>query len=307
MHRRTVDYQLPPSPEFHGVAAFDEDALPECSGIYFAWNGSMQIEYVGQSKNMRSRIYVDPEREYRRDGKILACDLITWIECDISDLKFMESYYIHTVKPTRNHQPEGFTRGRYRDGDIGRFCSGVIRAVGCSDYINYGTRFVERFEWDLRNGKTVNDLFYYVFGDELVSASCGPVQQCEDTMFHIHAARLGPPFAIAYMEAYGCAIANDGYEPGRQTTPTMKRVNFSRGLDGDLFDLHIKALSNQHPNVYKRAEQNKTQNSLYGNHWIDFDDTILRMMIRDGESLPDNAIDDCKQRFAGLMASANVH
>lgn len=72
----------------------NETELPELSGIYFIWNESGGLAYVGQSVNIKKRM---KSHHARLDG-----DAFSWLLFPEPDLRFAEAFYIGIGKPFRN-------------------------------------------------------------------------------------------------------------------------------------------------------------------------------------------------------------
>lgn len=90
-----LDYRVPPPP-----ARYTPDALPESPGVYFLWNTTRTIGYVGQSLNVRKRV----AKHWADDatGKWCDSDLVSCLDFPESDLLWAEAFYIGAFRPLRN-------------------------------------------------------------------------------------------------------------------------------------------------------------------------------------------------------------
>ena len=80
----------PPSP---AVAWNDLREVPSSSGVYFLYKSGRAV-YVGESIDIRRRL-----RSHEHKGKYEA---ISWIKCDPSSRKRLESFYIAVLDPFLN-------------------------------------------------------------------------------------------------------------------------------------------------------------------------------------------------------------
>lgn len=81
-------------PSKRSTKAADDSPIPAAPGVYFAWSGD-RVEYVGQSKNLKSRCRFGHEN-------LLQGDIVSWLEFPLEQLNFAESYYIGILQPSRN-------------------------------------------------------------------------------------------------------------------------------------------------------------------------------------------------------------
>jgi hypothetical protein len=75
---------------------FDQLSMPESSGIYVAWNTkSWKCLYVGKSYCLKARVNKSHER-------LRENDIVSYSECDVSNLRFCEALTIGVLQPSRN-------------------------------------------------------------------------------------------------------------------------------------------------------------------------------------------------------------
>jgi len=85
-------YRKIPTPTI--VPTFEGIGLPDRPGIYFVFNGGI-LMYVGQSNCIQRRARLG-------HGKIFETDLLSYLECPIDALNFVECFYIGIGQPWRN-------------------------------------------------------------------------------------------------------------------------------------------------------------------------------------------------------------
>lgn len=86
--------------EFDGVVDLDKkDMLPDGPGIYFVCDSDGNVLYVGKSVNIHNR-WLSHHRY--NQAKSIEKVVIKWKQCDITDLKLKEVYFIETLTPEWN-------------------------------------------------------------------------------------------------------------------------------------------------------------------------------------------------------------
>ena len=89
---QAAKYFFPPPPIPHGEAT---DCIPASAGVYFIYE-DQSIVYVGESINLRKRL--------RRHLHLTPSRKVTVIQCDVSQRKRLESFYIGVVNPPLNRE-----------------------------------------------------------------------------------------------------------------------------------------------------------------------------------------------------------
>ncbi len=90
----------PPIPLPMVEATSTGQGLPEISGIYFIWASNLVV-YVGQSTKICARVRAQSETRSGHEN-VHQGDWVSWLPCAISDLNWVESFYIGLCRPYRN-------------------------------------------------------------------------------------------------------------------------------------------------------------------------------------------------------------
>jgi len=121
-------YFFPPPPQpCYSIDLIDQ--IPDCCGVYFIWE-SGSVVYVGESIELRSRL--------RSHDHAAAGRLISFIQCDRSQRRRLEAFYIGVLDPSLNSQssckcPVKFTSQTARYGNIAKKLYQYITSnEGCS-------------------------------------------------------------------------------------------------------------------------------------------------------------------------------
>ncbi len=93
-----------PSLTFHKPTLEGID-LPETSGVYFIWDGSVVV-YIGRTINFRQRLKLGSHHILEKKH------LISFLEFEKSELTWMECYYIGILRPFLNFGSNG-SHNRY--------------------------------------------------------------------------------------------------------------------------------------------------------------------------------------------------
>ena len=92
----SVIHETPPNP-FLVYNDISSENIPNCPGVYFAYDASGIIAYVGRSSCLQRRVNRSHERIEKTDS-------ISWLEYPHSDIWFAEAFYIGVCRPYRNKE-----------------------------------------------------------------------------------------------------------------------------------------------------------------------------------------------------------
>jgi len=92
----SVIHETPPNP-FLVYNDISSENIPNCPGVYFAYDASGIIAYVGRSSCLQRRVNRSHERIEKTDS-------ISWLEYPHSDIGFAEAFYIGVCRPYRNKE-----------------------------------------------------------------------------------------------------------------------------------------------------------------------------------------------------------
>jgi len=91
-------YQDVPKPMMFLPRNVNDSGVPAEQGIYFAWDKSREVVYVGKSINLKNRLKPSHHKLYQGD-------LVSWIvlpDIPAAMLGYHECYYIGCLRPLRN-------------------------------------------------------------------------------------------------------------------------------------------------------------------------------------------------------------
>jgi len=92
----SIVYDNPPNP-FLVYDDISSEHIPNCPGVYFAYDASGIIAYVGRSSCLKKRVNRSHER-------IEETDSISWLEYPRANTGFAEAFYIGVCRPYRNKE-----------------------------------------------------------------------------------------------------------------------------------------------------------------------------------------------------------